>query len=112
MPHYSIEGKAMNAVGKSVLGLVAIAIFCVAAVQGQDDAKKDRKGKKGRKAPDPVAKMVEGIDLTAEQQAKIEELKKEYSPKLAEVQKRRDAIMTRDRKQAERQAKKEAKDAG
>jgi Spy/CpxP family protein refolding chaperone len=56
--------------------------------------------------------MVAGLDLTAEQQAKIDEIRKEYRPKLAEIQKRRNEIMTPERRKTEKEAKQSAKDAG
>ncbi|MEX2139946.1 MAG: Spy/CpxP family protein refolding chaperone [Pirellulales bacterium] len=102
----------MRKLGKPLLILVAIAIFCGAALQGEAQDRKKKNAKKAAKAPDPLAKMLANIDLTAEQQAQVGELKKEYGPKLAALQKRRSEVMTPDRRKAEKEAKKAAKDAG
>ena len=98
--------------GKPVLVLLAVAIFSAAGIDSDAQEKKKGKGKKGAKGPDPIGKMVANLDLTAEQQAKIEELRKEYRPKLAEIQKRRNEIMTPERRQKEKEARQMAKDAG
>jgi Spy/CpxP family protein refolding chaperone len=102
----------LKAVGKPLLALAAMAIFCAAIVQTSAQEKQKKQGKKAAKGPDAVGKMVAGIDLTAEQQAKVEEIRKEFRPKLAEIQKRRNQIMTKDRRQTEKDARQAAKDAG
>ncbi len=102
----------LRAFGKLVLVLLAIAIFSVAAIDSGAQEKKKGQGKKGAKGPDPIGKMVANLDLTAEQQAKVDELRKEYRPKLAEIQKRRNEIMTPERRKTEKEAKQAAKDAG
>ena len=102
----------MRKLGKPLLILVAIAVFCVVALPGEAQDQKKKNAKKAAKGPDPLAKMLSGIDLTAEQQAKVGELKKEYGPKLADLQKRRFEVMTPDRRKVEKEAKKLAKDAG
>lgn len=102
----------MKAFGKAVLVLLAIAIFSVASIDSDAQEKKKGKGKKGGKGPDPVGKMVAGLDLSAEQQAKVDEIRKEYRPKLAEIQKRRNEVMTPERRRTEKEAKQAAKDAG
>jgi Spy/CpxP family protein refolding chaperone len=102
----------MRTFGKPVLVLLAIVIFSVAAIDSDAQEKKKGKGKKGGKGPDPVGKMVAGLDLTAEQQAKVDEIRKDYRPKLAEIQKRRNEVMTPERRKTEKEAKQAAKDAG
>jgi Spy/CpxP family protein refolding chaperone len=103
----------MKTLGKPLLVLLAIGIFSIAAMQGTAQEKQKKNAKKGAKGPDPVAKMLEGVrDLSADQQAKIAEIKKQYAPKLAEIQKRRSEIMTPDRRRTEKEARKTAKDAG
>jgi Spy/CpxP family protein refolding chaperone len=96
---------------KPVLALVAIGVFSIAAVQStaQDQQKKERK--KGNSA-NPIAKMIERLELTPDQKAKFDEIHKEYAPQMAAIQKRRAAIMTPERKRAEKEAMKAAKDAG
>jgi Spy/CpxP family protein refolding chaperone len=103
----------MRVVCKPLLALVAIGVFAIAAVQGADDAAQEQKKsrKKGRDR-DVIAKMVENIDLTADQQVKLEEVKREFHPKLADLAKRRGSIMTDDRRAKEKDLRKAAKDAG
>jgi hypothetical protein len=106
------EKSAMKSFGKSLLVIVAAAIFAIAAVQGPAQEKQKKQGKKGAKKADAVAKMLEGIDLSAEQQVKVDQIKKEYAPKLAQIEKRRSEVMTPDRRKTEREIRKAAKDAG
>jgi Spy/CpxP family protein refolding chaperone len=101
-----------RALGKSLMAIAAIAIFCAALVQTSAQEKQKKQQKKGAKGPDVVGKMLAGIDLTAEQQAKIDQIRKEFQPKLAEIQKRRNQIMTKDRRLTEKDARQAAKDAG
>ncbi len=99
--------------GKPVLVLLAIAIFSVAAIDSDAQEKTKGKGKKkAAKGPDAIGKMIAGLDLTEDQQAKVKEIRKEYRPKLAEVQKRRNEIMTPQRRKTEKEARQATKDAG
>ncbi len=103
----------MKTFGRPLLVLLAIGIFSIAAMQGATQEKQKKNAKKGAKAPDAVAKMLDGInDLSEDQQAKIADIKKKYEPKLAEIQKRRNEFMTPDRRRTEKEARKAAKDAG
>jgi peptidyl-tRNA hydrolase len=103
----------MRLIRKPLLVLFAIGIFATAAVQGADEAAKEqKKSKKKGRDRDTIAKMVENIDLTADQQVKLEEVKREFQPKLADIAKRRGAIMTDDRRAKEKELRKAAKDAG
>ncbi len=103
----------MSVYTKPLLVLIAIGIFAAAAVQGADAAATEQKKERKRdKKRDVVAKMVENIDLTADQQVKVEEIKREFQPKLADLAKRRAAIMTEDRRAKEKELRKAAKDAG
>lgn len=49
------------------------------------------------------------VELTAEQQAKLDELKKEHGPKLAEIQKKLDEVLSAEQKQARKDAQAKAK---
>jgi Spy/CpxP family protein refolding chaperone len=98
--------------GKPVLVLLAIAIFSAAAIDSDAQEKTKDKGNKGAKRQDAVSKMIAGLDLTAEQQAKVKEIRKEYRPKLSEIQKRRNEIMTPQRRKTEKEARQAAKDLG
>jgi len=74
----------------------------------------EAKGKKGRekKAPAPTQRFVEKLDLTDAQKEQCAAVDKEFAAKLAEVNKARAAILTDEQKQAEKDARKAAKDAG
>jgi Spy/CpxP family protein refolding chaperone len=102
----------LTAFGKPLLALAALAVFCAAIVQTSAQEQPKKQAKKVAKGPDVVGKMLAAIDLTAEQQAKVELVRKEFQPKLAEIQKRRNQIMTKDRRQTEKDARQAAKDSG
>jgi peptidyl-tRNA hydrolase len=103
----------MKLLYKPLLVLFAVGIFAAAAVHGADEAAQEqKKSKKKGRDRDVIAKMVENIDLTADQQVKLEEVKREFQSKLADLAKRRSAIMTDDRRAKERELRKAAKDAG
>jgi hypothetical protein len=76
------------------------------------------KGKKGKgKAKNPseiakVLKLLQGLDLTTEQQGKIDALKSEFKPKIGDVKRKLANILTPEQKQAKKDAQKAAKAAG
>jgi len=53
-----------------------------------------------------------GVEFTPEQQARIEELRKKYSPQMSEIQGKRDGILTDEQRQAQREAFRVAREAG
>jgi Spy/CpxP family protein refolding chaperone len=59
-----------------------------------------------------IDRLVQGLDLTAEQKTKVEALKKEYAPKTGDFRKKMNDILTADQKKARDDAMKAAKDAG
>jgi Skp family chaperone for outer membrane proteins len=66
-------------------------------------------GKKGKKNADAGAatqafQLPKEITLSTEQQAKMDALKKEYGPKLTELQKKADDLLTPEQKQARKDA--------
>ncbi len=56
--------------------------------------------------------LLQSLNLTDEQKAKVEDVKKEFAPKAAEIAKKRDAVFTEENKKARAEAEKAAKDAG
>ena len=87
-----------------VLGLLA---GVAGSVQAAEKAKKAKK--------DPTAasfKLPPAITLTDEQQTKLEEVKKEYSPKVSELLDKTNGILTAEQKQARADAVKAAKAEG
>jgi hypothetical protein len=67
--------------------------------------------KKEKKAPTAV-KVPKGIELTADQQTKLDALNKEFGPKLVECRKKAASIITADQKKARTEAMKKAKADG
>ncbi|HVV99862.1 MAG TPA: hypothetical protein VHB77_05960 [Planctomycetaceae bacterium] len=87
-----------------VLGLLAGA---AGSVQAAEKAKKAKK--------DPTAasfNLPAAITLTDEQRTKLDEVKKEYSPKVSELLDKKNGILTADQKKARAEAVKAAKAEG
>ena len=92
------------------LSVFALA-FLVAGARAEDKKPADKKDDK-KPAVTPFANTFtfpKTITLTEEQQKKIDDLKKEYTPKLVDVQKKLDTIETPERKKARAEALKKAK---
>jgi Spy/CpxP family protein refolding chaperone len=74
------------------------------------------KGEKGKRGEAPsITKQfpfLEGLTLTAEQTAKIEDVRKEYAPKMGEIGKKMREILTPEQQKTRQEAEKEAKAAG
>jgi Skp family chaperone for outer membrane proteins len=71
----------------------------------------EKKGKKNAQAGagSQAFQLPKEITLTTEQQAKLDALKKEHGPKLAELQKKVDDLLTAEQKQARKDAVAKAK---
>ena len=67
--------------------------------------------KKEKKAPTAL-KVPKGIELTVDQQTKLDALNKEFGPKLVECRKKAASIITADQKKARTEAIKKAKADG
>ncbi|HVX10590.1 MAG TPA: hypothetical protein VHC22_05380 [Pirellulales bacterium] len=100
---------------KPVLRLTA---FCVLAlllanilVADEPPAKKGKKAKKSSPTP-AVFKLPAGIELSPEQQAKFDELKSQYTAKLADAQKKVADILTEEQRGMQRSARRDAVAAG
>jgi Spy/CpxP family protein refolding chaperone len=87
-----------------VLALVVCAamVGTLAAAEGRNPGGRGTVGpREGRGFGDPAARidyMVRGLDLTDAQQATIEEIKKEFGPKLKAVQEKQESILTEEQK--------------
>ena len=55
---------------------------------------------------------IRGIDFSEEQQAQADKLLEQYAPQLAELQRKRNDVFTREQRQAQREATRAARDAG
>jgi Spy/CpxP family protein refolding chaperone len=89
--------------------LVVVALFvAVSLASAQDDGGK-KKGKRGQGPFDPF-RMVERLNLTDEQKAKVADVKKEFGDALAAAQKK--AALTDDQRKAGQEAAAKAREAG
>jgi Spy/CpxP family protein refolding chaperone len=93
-----------------VVLILAVALLMALPVLAQE--KKKREGKRGGPGFDPLAMMLRDLNLSDEQKAKVEDVKKEFGPKLAEVRKKMDGVFTEENKKDRAEAEKAAKDAG
>ena len=94
----------------SSFAIVLLLAACLAA----EDQPATKKGKKAKKAPPTPAafKLPKGVELTAEQTTKFDELKAQYATKFADAQKKVTAVFTKEQLVARQAAVKEAKAAG
>ncbi len=99
----------MRAVRMVLVLAVVVLMACPLLAQ---DRKKKGEGKRGGPGGDPMAMMLRDLNLTDEQKAKVQEVRKEFGPKLAEIQKKRDGVLTDEQKKARDEAVKSARDAG
>ena len=97
---------------RRILGTVAVLALAVLAASPAWAAKEDGKKKKGNKAVAKVFELPTEITLTAEQKTKLDEVKKEFEPKLTEVAKKQNDILTAEQKTARAEAQKAGKAAG
>jgi Spy/CpxP family protein refolding chaperone len=87
---------------------VAAAVLSLVAVVFAAD-------EKGKKRPDPTAgmlKKLKGVELTADQQAKVKAIADEHRPKIQAAQAKANEGLTREQKKARADAVKAAKAAG
>ena len=79
-------------------------MVAVALSAGPVDAAKPGKGKKQDGASNPVFAIPKEITLTADQQTKLDEIKKEQGPKIADLTAKLDSPLTTEQKTARREA--------
>lgn len=65
-----------------------------------------------QQAPFQEIVTMRGVEFTAAQQARAEELRKKYTPQLAEIQRKYGGILTDEQRQAQREAFRAAREAG
>ena len=97
----------MNAFLRSVsFAAVACGLALPLAAAQSEDGKK--------KAADPAAmyKLPEAVVLTEEQTTKLDEIKKEFTPKFQALGKKGNDVLTKEQRTARRDAQKAAKEAG
>jgi len=104
----------MKALSKTVL-VLTLAVLLASPLMAADDAKKKKKGakKKGNNRAVAAAFILPAsVQLSADQQAAIEKLKSEYTPKLTEAAKKANSVMTPEQVKARQKALKAARDEG
>ena len=98
----------------SALLALAVSLVIAGSLWAADEKKAPENRPHDRGAPglDMILRGVNRLDLTDDQKAKIEDLKKEYGPKFKALQEKREGILTADQKKAGQEAAKTARDAG
>lgn len=91
-------------------GLVLMVGTLALAAEGKKARPTRPEGREGRKF-DPFA-WINRLNLSEEQKGKVEALRKEYEPKLAEGRAKLDGILTPEQKKAQKEAIAKAKEAG
>ena len=97
---------------RTLQGLLVLTLAVVLAMPAMAaEEKKKKKKKKGRKAPVAV-RVPKSITLTDDQKKQVAEINKEFGPKLAEVQKAVNGVISKEQRQARNAANKKAKADG
>lgn len=92
--------------------LALIASMLIAGNLLAADGEKPQHGKRQQRATGDGMQWLDSLKLTDEQKAKVEEVKKEFAPKMEEASKKMQGILSEDQKKARDEAMKEARDAG
>ena len=90
---------------------ILLVLASLAAAQDKAPAKRAKKPKKSP-SPPAIFKLPKEVDLSPEQQAKLDDLKTQYAGKLTDAQKKVADIYTDDQRAAQQAARKEATAAG
>ena len=102
---------------RTVLALVVCVamVGILSAAEGRKPGGRGPDGpREGRGFGDPTARidfMVRGLELTDAQKATIEEIKKEFGPKLKAAQEKQDSILTEDQKKARAEVLQKARES-
>jgi hypothetical protein len=94
------KGESMRC-GLRILSIALMFAVATSAAMAQE-AKKGKKNQAG--AGSQVFQLPKEVTLTEEQQAKLDALKKEFGPKIAELQKKVDEVLTAEQRQARTEA--------
>ena len=99
---------------KAIQNFVCVALVVVLAGGAMADEEKKAKGKKNRerKAPSVTQRIVGKLELSDEQKAKCKEIDAKFGDKFAELNKKRQAVMTDEQRKAQRDAMAQAKKDG
>jgi hypothetical protein len=102
----------LRSVLRSVLPLAVMFACAIPLAAAEGDAPVKEKKKKGSKAGAAVFRLPAEITLTAEQQTKLDAVKKEFGPRAKEVAEKQEAVMTAEQRKARRAATTAAREAG
>ncbi|HET6425263.1 MAG TPA: hypothetical protein VFG20_16365 [Planctomycetaceae bacterium] len=93
--------------------LLSLAVlFCAGLTVAAQEIQKEKKKPNASGENAQVFQLPKEITLTAEQQAKMDTLKKEFGPKIAELQKKSNEILTKEQREARKAAADKAKADG
>ena len=98
-------------VARILLALVVVAMVA-SSLSAQDKGKEKGKGPRGWGSPVDRVLNMKDLNLTDDQKAKLEDLKKEYASKIKDPGQVMQGLLTEDQKKARDDAMKAAKDAG
>ncbi|MGC1274516.1 MAG: hypothetical protein WBC44_12495 [Planctomycetaceae bacterium] len=103
-----------NALRSLTLAAVVCGLAMPLAAAPKEGAKAGARKKADKQSALPAGmyKLPEVITLTDEQKPKVEALNKEYAPKFRELAKKNRDLLTKEQRQARRDAMKSAKEAG
>jgi len=86
-----------------------VCLLLILAVAGTVSADEKKKGKGKQRTPKATQRFVAKMELSDEQKTKVAEIDKTFAPKLADLKKKKDAILTKEQMTAQREAQKAAR---
>lgn len=92
--------------------LLTVALLIALPAMAQEKKRGEGKGRGPRGGGEGMMRMFDGLDLTAEQKEKIQEIRKQFEGKVADARKKQDEILTPEQKKAREEAGKKAREEG
>lgn len=83
-----------------------VCLLLIVAVAGNVTADEKKKGKGNKRTPTVTQRFVAKMELSDEQKTQVAEIDKTFAPKLAEMNKKKEAILTKEQIEAEKAAQK------
>ena len=90
-------------------GLLCLTLAFTVMTNAFADEVQKKKGKGKQATPSATARMLSGIELTDAQKPMVAAIDKEFAPKLQELAKKRNEILTPEQRTAQRDAQKKAR---
>ncbi|MBC8875366.1 MAG: alpha/beta hydrolase fold domain-containing protein [Planctomycetes bacterium] len=92
---------------------VALTLIITTALFSQEKGRQDAKQtRQPQQAAFQQVFVLQGVEFSEDQRAKVDEISNKYVPKLAEIQKKQQSIFTEEQMQARREAYRAAREAG